>query len=197
LERRALHLSGFQQTSCKRKNNSTPRLPFDVVYAFARAAIFAQALTITRAKTAAEEIVQDVFLYAWMNTEKYDAGRSSVLTWLRMLCKSRSIDYLRAHAIEQRIEIFDTDVSSFESTTLSPELSYEIGNRRLALTAALTLLEPLQRQAIVLSYFGELTHSEIAALMQIPLGTVKTLIRRTRLTMEGNLILNALVASDR
>ena len=180
LERRAQHCSDFQQTSCKRKSNSTPRLPFDVAYAVARAVIFTQALSITRAKAAAEDVVQDVFLYAWMNAEKYDEARSSVLTWLTMLCKSRSIDYLRAHAIEQRIEIFDTDVSRFESTTLSPELSYEIGNRRRALTAALNLLEPLPRQAIVLSYFGELTHNEIAAQMHIPLGTVKTLIRRAR-----------------
>lgn len=192
LERRALLSIDFEEGLCARKTRSTPRLSFDTAYALARRPMFAQALHILKVKAAAEEVVQEVFLYAWMNAETYDGERSNVLTWLRMLCRSRAIDYLRAHAVESRIEVGDWDETAVESASISPELSYETCRRGRALRSAIATLVPNQREVIVLSYYAELSHREIAAQMHIPVGTVKTLIRRSKMMMCENLMLKAL-----
>lgn len=189
LDRRVSQHINFQPSACSRNSICAERLPFDAAYGYARASLFAQALRVTKERAAAEEVVQDVFLYAWQNTESYDERRSSVLTWLTMLCKSRAIDYLRAHASQFRIEIGDLDTTGFESTDLSPELSFETARRSRALKVAIAALLPLQKQAIVLSYYAELSHNEISDHMHIPVGTVKTLIRRSKLNMSENTML--------
>lgn len=81
---------------CASKKYGGAQLSFESVYAVSRSAIFSHALHMLRKRDVAEEIVQEVFLYAWINSEKFDESRSSLLTWLLMLCRSRAIDYMRA-----------------------------------------------------------------------------------------------------
>lgn len=189
LERRVFQSADFLQRDCERKISGVPRIAFDTAYSITWRAIFVQALRITKIKTAAEEIVQDVFLYAWLNTENYESDRSSLMTWLVMLCRSRSIDYLRSHAFSPRISIDEVDSRYFESDEMSPEILYEITRRSDALQSAIYFLTPVQREVVVLNYYAELSHREIAIQMKIPIGTVKSLLRRAKLEMSEYSIL--------
>nr|WP_308495400.1 RNA polymerase sigma factor [Duganella aceris] len=186
LERRVSQQANFRSSSCTRGANAVPRLSFDTAYACARGPLFAQAYRVTKDRKAAEEVVQEVFLYAWLNSESYNEERSSVLTWLSMLCRSRAIDYLRAHATQHRVEINTLSADEFESADLSPAHACEAARRSIALKEAMIGLSPVQREAIVLSYYAELSHDEIASQMDLPIGTVKTHIRRGKQGMSAN-----------
>lgn len=186
LERRVSQQANFQSSTCTRVADSVPRLPFDTTYTGARGRLLAQAFRVTKDRKVAEEVVQEVFLYAWLNTESYNAARSSLLTWLSMLCRSRAIDYLRAHTSQHYVEIEALSSEECESMDLSPELACETSRRSRALNAALLGLSPLRREAIVLSYYAELSHHEIADQMHLPVGTVKTHIRRGKQDLSIN-----------
>lgn len=128
-----------------------------------------------------EEVVQEVLIYVWRETGRYDPARSSVSTWLVLLTRSRAIDRLRSRKVLQRALSGVADEE--EETHTSPS---GVGNvlqteRRRRLREALEDLPEEQRQVLELAYYGGLTQTEISARTGIPLGTVKT---RTLLAMK-------------
>lgn len=134
----------------------------------------------------AEEVVQDVFLASWRAARGYDATRGSTRTWLLAMVRNRSIDLLRirqrrpTRALDERMVIRDERDFGDEAA------------RRVDAESARRALEALpaeQRQVVELAYFGGLSHTEIAAQMCTPVGTVKG---RLRLALERlRLALNA------
>jgi len=140
--------------------------------------VYGLALRITRKPEAAEEVVADVYLQVWRKAATYDAARGRALTWLLTICHSRALDQLRRN---------DDAESHPEPETLRPDL-HEGDNDPLdllqaienqsAIYAALKILNPVQRQLIALAFFKGLSHQEAAAQSGLPLGTVKTHIRR-------------------
>jgi RNA polymerase sigma-70 factor (ECF subfamily) len=139
--------------------------------------IYSLALRILRDAAEAEDIVQDVFTQAWRQASRYDAARGGVAAWLLNLARSRAIDRLRARRARPESpfdrppdDIISTKVSPPDLETLQRE---QIDRVRLALGA----LPLVQRVAIELAYYEGLTHAEIAAELEQPIGTVKTRIR--------------------
>lgn len=177
---------------CLSKKYGTAQLSFDSIYAVSRGALFSRALYILRKRDVAEEIVQEVFLYAWANAEKFDESRSSVLTWLLMLCKSRAIDYLRVETSSNWLSFPGDDQDETGRLETTPETLYETDVRSRAIASAIELLTSAQREVIVLNYYRELSHCEIAESLDMPLGSVKTLIRRARLRLAGDATLMGL-----
>src|SRR4030081_444055 len=122
----------------------------------------------------AEEVVQEVFLSAWRLGHTYDATRGSTHTWILSMVRNRSIDVLRARKrrpVQPLAEGVDPPDSSDVPAQAASNVDPEQG--RLALNS----LPPEQKQAIELAYFGGLSHTEIAAQLAAPIGTVKGRIR--------------------
>lgn len=128
----------------------------------------------------AEEVLLDVYTQVWRQAATYDTGRGSPLAWLTTIARSRAIDRLRSGWQEQqRREPLDI-ISDAPTHEANPEETTVASERQRFVRAALAKLAPEQREVIELAYYGGLSHSEIAARLKQPLGTVKT---RTRLGM--------------
>ncbi len=128
----------------------------------------------------AEDVLQETFLQVWTTAGRYDAGRSPPDVWLFLLARCRALDKLR------RRPVIGTPITEQVAADDPPA---EVVRRDDAVRArsAVDELPPDQRTAIELAFFEGLTHEQIAARLNVPLGTVKTRIRlgltRLRLRM--------------
>ncbi len=122
----------------------------------------------------AEEVVQEVFLSAWRLQHQYDASRGTQYAWLLAMVRNRSIDVLRARRrrpLQPLVEGVDPpDTEDVPAQAVSNVVAD-------AARVALDSLPPEQKQVIELAYFGGLSHTEIAAQLAAPIGTVKGRIR--------------------
>lgn len=121
----------------------------------------------------AEEVLQDVFLQAWMDADRYRPVDSSITGWLLLLARSRGIDRIRRRTSRSKREIADHTSRSME---IRPDPS-RLAEDRLQVSRALAVLPAPQRACIELSYYLGLSHSEIAERLVLPLGTVKSRIK--------------------
>lgn len=135
--------------------------------------LLAMSHRILRSTSAAEEVLQETFLYAWQNAGAYDPSRSSVSTWLVMIARSRSIDRLRRNQHEERLRN-RTRAEASHSIAPIGDATVLDGQRRSRVRAALSRLSSEQRMVVDLAYYGGLSQKQIAKRMRIPLGTVKT-----------------------
>ncbi len=126
----------------------------------------------------AEEVLQEVFLFAWRSASSFDPSRGNVLTWLRIATRSRAIDHLRARRPASRPEIRSLEELS-EGPAASDDVEASSSGRQWGAIcrSAVRQLPEEQRRALELAYFEGLTHQEIAARTKTPLGTVKTRVR--------------------
>lgn len=148
-------------------------IALDRLYSLHAPTLLGLALRILRNHEEALDVVQDVFLAAWRNASRYDRARASVLTWLAVMTRSRSIDRLRSRQIRDRVDIqLARDASMQHNEASSARLLHR--QRRRRLRSALSILPAAQRQVLELAYFQGLTQSEIASRLGTPLGTVKT-----------------------
>jgi RNA polymerase sigma-70 factor (ECF subfamily) len=127
----------------------------------------------------AEEVVQDVFVRVWTLAASYDATRGSVAAWLLVMTRSRALD--RVRALRARPDTDGAAAATALETVPGGDDSVEhrlIGAEQAeGVRAALAALSAPQREAIELAFYGGLTHTELAAHLREPLGTVKTRVR--------------------
>ena len=149
----------------------------DAAAAFVRryqARVFGLAMTITGVRAVAEEVAQEAFVKAWRHASTYDARRGRVATWLLTITRNSAVD-----AVRYRHE--DPMDPSLLVAMLSPPRRAgpeDAPDTSLVLREALAALPQGQREPIVLMTFGGMTAQEIAARYDVPLGTVKTRVRR-------------------
>jgi RNA polymerase sigma-70 factor (ECF subfamily) len=132
---------------------------------------------IVKDDSVAEEVTGDAYLQAWQQAARYDAGRGSALTWLPAIARTRAIDRVRSgarsrHAAEPVERALDVPCQR-----PGPEDACSVAERRRQVQRALAGLPSEQRQAVELAFYEGLSHGEIAARLDLPLGTVKTRIR--------------------
>lgn len=140
--------------------------------------VFGLVLRILQDRETAEEVLLDVYTQVWRQATSYDAQRGTPLAWLMTIARSRALDRLRSGWQErQRKEPLDA-VSEARDLASNPEEMTVSAERQRLVRQALGMLSPEQREVIELAYYSGLSHSEIAAQLGQPLGTVKT---RTRL----------------
>ncbi|MBC8086417.1 MAG: sigma-70 family RNA polymerase sigma factor [Phycisphaerae bacterium] len=144
--------------------------------------LFALALRIVGERADAEEVVLDAFTQAWKNAAYYSADRSSVLSWLSMITRTRALDFLRARSRRAKAMTVASQAMGDEPIGTADAVrnagdKLEDEERAAAVGLALHSLTCPQRTAIELSFFAGLTHLEIAERLGEPLGTVKTRIR--------------------
>lgn len=140
--------------------------------------VYAILMRMLRNAPDAQEVLQETFLQAWRQRDRFDETRGSATAWLIMIARSRSIDRLRQRQLREPFEqMFDANTSG------KPDARFEGIEDRLTFTAqghrlraVLEALPPAQRKVIELAYFEGLSQSEIALRTGEPLGTVKTRI---------------------
>lgn len=144
--------------------------------------LFSLVRGIVRNNADAEDVVSCVYHQAWETSRSYDSARGSVRNWLNTICRSRSLDLIRRrraqHALNEVLASFSDDAMSVSSESQIDDLQ-----QSAALREALGMLSPLRRHILHLSFFRELTHLEISTMLGLPLGTVKSQLRRTLVTL--------------
>ncbi len=126
----------------------------------------------------AEEVVLDVYMKAWRNASTYSVDRGSVTAWLVMMARSVAIDRIRSrNAQPKTLDLASVAVSEPAGSEATPEQSTGQNERRTRIQLALGELPTEQREALVLAFFGGLSHAELAERLGQPLGTIKTRIR--------------------
>jgi RNA polymerase sigma-70 factor (ECF subfamily) len=139
--------------------------------------VYAVALRLLRNPADAEEVTCDTYTQAWTTADRYDATRGNALAWLLMICRSRALDRLRQRQ-SQGINAGAEALAEIADESLHPdELLGQLqdGSRVRAALAALT---PERQRLVGLAFLEGLSHQEIAAATGLPLGTVKSHIRR-------------------
>jgi RNA polymerase sigma factor (sigma-70 family) len=137
-------------------------------------AAYSLARRILTEETLAQDVVQEVFLSLWRDARRFDAGRGTVATYLLSMTHHRAVDVVRR---EERLRRWRTSDEGLELEA-DPKVRVEdevlTSERRAEVRAALGELPAAQREALLLAYFGGYTQREVAALVGVPLGTVKT-----------------------
>lgn len=133
---------------------------------------------ILRNAADAEEVTADVFVRAWRTASTYDAGRGSVEAWLVVMARCRAIDRMRAGRARGDDRQVSTEGVDTVWTGPSPAAQLDAADRSRLVRGALAHVPAAERHLITLAFFGGLTHADLAARLDLPLGTVKTRIRR-------------------
>jgi RNA polymerase sigma factor (sigma-70 family) len=120
----------------------------------------------------AEDIVQATFVAAWQSRDRYEPQRGSLLAWLLGIARRKSADLARLRSRQDRV------AGSVLPVGTAVDAGADAVIDRLVVADELSVLEPAQRRVLELSFFDDLTHVQIAALTGMPLGTVKSHLRR-------------------
>jgi RNA polymerase sigma-70 factor (ECF subfamily) len=141
---------------------------------------YALALRITRDRNAAEDVVAATFQQVWLEARNFDPARGRALAWLVTICRSRALDSLRRR---DRAATHPDPVSLLGAepqATDNPAELVSMLEEHSALHAAIAGLPALPRQLLGLAFFRGLSHQEIATELSMPLGTVKTHLRKVQ-----------------
>ena len=162
---------------------------FEVIYDRHCGVAFSLAYRMCGTRTAAEDVVQESFLSLWRSGARYDRTRGSVRTWVLGIVHNRAIDSLRRSINHDRQRASDEGI---EERFEGPEhTEVEVARRDDAreIRAALDELPEDQSRVIELAFYGGYTHTEIAAMLEAPVGTIKGRMRlgmeKMRRTLEG------------
>jgi RNA polymerase sigma-70 factor (ECF subfamily) len=150
---------------------------FEIVYERHATAAFSLAYRMTGTRNVAEDVVQEAFLSLWRSGARYDRTRGSVRTWVLGIVHNRAIDALRRSKVHERRRASDEGVE--ERFEAGEGVDVEAARRDEAreVRHALESLPAEQSKVIELAYFGGFSHSEIADMLETPIGTVKGRMR--------------------
>ncbi len=150
---------------------------FEVIYDRHGDAAFSLAYRMCAQRALAEDVVQEAFLSLWRTRARYDRQRGSVRTWVLGIVHNRAIDALRRRAVRDRGMVHEEGI---EERLVAPERTdAEFARREEAreIRDALEQLPEEQSRVIELAYFGGMTHMQIAAMLDMPVGTIKGRMR--------------------
>ncbi|QIM52791.1 RNA polymerase sigma factor [Hydrogenophaga crocea] len=143
--------------------------------------LYGLSLRVVGTAELAEDVLQETFLQVWRSAADYRATLSPPMAWLGLIVRSRSLDCLRRRAAERTHltqEIDETLAETLEGDSPNPMDTNLASQQAWALHQCLGQLENKQREVISLAYLRDLSHGELAERLALPLGTVKTWIRR-------------------
>jgi RNA polymerase sigma-70 factor (ECF subfamily) len=152
------------------------RMAFAELYDLLGSRVLGLVIRLLRDRAQSEEVVQEVFLEVWQQAPRFDAGRGTALTWVLTMAHRRAVDRIRsAQASRER----DTreGIRNFQPAFDSVAETVEVRLEHERVRRAMERLTPLQREAVTLAYYGGYSSGEVATMLAIPVGTVKTRLR--------------------
>lgn len=154
---------------------------FRALYDASSAKLFGFALRILKKDELAEEALQDGFVSIWHAASTYQVQLAAPMTWMAAIVRNKALDIYRRQADTVDIDGVQLEADlmlALQDPAAGPEDLAQISDEARALAACMSALEGRQRQAIGMAYFHDLSHSEVAGQLSLPIGTVKTWIRR-------------------
>ncbi|MBK9236826.1 MAG: sigma-70 family RNA polymerase sigma factor [Rhodoferax sp.] len=145
------------------------------------ARLYGLALKVVRRPEWAEDVLQEAYLYIWRVAADYRASLSPPLAWMGLIVRSRGLDLLRSRTADRSgvtQELDETLADTIEGDGANPMDMAQASQQAVALHQCLSRLENRQREVVSLAYIRDLSHGELAERLKLPLGTVKTWIRR-------------------
>ncbi|GAA4023088.1 sigma-70 family RNA polymerase sigma factor [Actimicrobium antarcticum] len=143
--------------------------------------LFGFALRILGKRESAEEVLQESFVSIWNNAASYQASLAAPMTWMTTIVRNKAFDLLRRveHTVEIDADNFDKDVmDALESADPTPIQTLQLTQESKILAICFGRIDGLHRQAIAMAFYHDMSHSEVAEHLHLPIGTVKTWIRR-------------------
>lgn len=155
---------------------------FKQLYDLTNGHLYSIAFRFMRRRELANEVIQDAYINVWQQAGSYAATLSTPMTWLISIVRNKSLDRLRKGKLESEsaiaLEDMPHDVLEHTAGHTDSHDHFAAATERLELNRCLSLLEPSQRQSLTLAYYNGMSHSELAAHLQVPLGTAKAWVRR-------------------
>ena len=156
-------------------------LALRALYDLTAGKLFGLALKVVGKRDWAEDVLQESFITIWRSAGDYRATLSPPLAWMGMIVRSRALDFLRRRASERAdtaLELDDAIGETVAGDSPDPIDTAQASEQAWALHECLRKLEGRQREVLSLAYLRDLSHAQLAQQLQLPLGTVKTWIRR-------------------
>lgn len=161
---------------------------FRALYEACSPKLFGFALRILIKREWAEEVLQESFINIWNNAAAFQSGLALPMTWMTTIVRNKAFDLLRKLRSDGATVEIDADslqdggmgsiLDALEHPDGSPQDAMVLRDDAKALAHCFSQLQGMQRQAIALSFYHDLSHSEVAEQLTLPMGTVKTWIRR-------------------
>jgi RNA polymerase sigma-70 factor (ECF subfamily) len=152
------------------------RAAFAELYDRTAPRVFGLVKRLLRDHAQSEEVTQEIFLEIWQSATRYEPAKGGAMSWMLTMSHRRAVDRVRASQASRdrdtRVGIRD-HVPAFDS--VAEDVEVQIESERVK--EAMKRLTELQRQAVTLAYFGGYSHSEVSAMLKVPIGTVKTRLR--------------------
>jgi RNA polymerase sigma factor (sigma-70 family) len=160
------------------------RAALEIVYRDTSAKLFGVCIRILADRQEAEDVLQEVYITVWHKAAAFDAARASPITWLVAIARNRAIDRLRSGRIRRGAEPIEAANDVGDPSPGAAAL-FEAAQDHARLAACLEELEERQKAAIREAFLDGLTYEELAARMGVPLGTMKSWIRRGLLKLRA------------
>jgi RNA polymerase sigma-70 factor, ECF subfamily len=160
------------------------RAALQTVYRLTSAKLFGTALRILGERSEAEDVLQEVYVTVWRKAADFDPARASPMTWLIAIARNRAIDRLRATRTSRRMEPLDATADLADASPLADD-ALEAAQSQARLYDCLDALADHERTALRGAFFDGNTYDELAERMKVPLGTMKSWIRRAMIKLKS------------
>jgi RNA polymerase sigma factor (sigma-70 family) len=154
------------------------------IYQDTSAKLFGVCLRILNDRSEAEDVLQEVYVTVWRKAATFDPGRASPITWMVAIARNRAIDRLRATAMSRRTDPIEAADAVSDPAPAAVE-RLELAQQHQRLAGCLEELEARHSAAIRAAFLDGTTYEELAARMSVPLGTMKSWIRRGLLKLRA------------
>lgn len=155
---------------------------FRALYDASSPRLYGLALRILGRRELAEEVLQESFVAIWHSASTYESALSAPMTWMTTIVRNKAFDLLRRTQRDVAIDgdPFDADVlAAMRDPQATPIEALQMSSEAKALAACMSALEEKHRTVLGLAFFHDLSHSDVARKLVLPIGTVKTWIRRS------------------
>jgi RNA polymerase sigma factor (sigma-70 family) len=162
-------------------NHRDSEMALRALYDATSSKLYGLAMRVVNNRDWAEDVLQEAYLTVWRSAGDYRAPLSPPMAWMGLIVRSRALDFLRRRASERADAALELDEAIAETVPgdgANPMDTSQASEQAWALHECLRKLESRQREVLSLAYLRDLSHSELSEQLKLPLGTVKTWIRR-------------------